>query len=169
MSFIFREIRNKSWWDKSHAQFKWLPKEELIGDVFKALGTTDGSLSTFVVDADLEYVDRIAVAFACLRDKPSRVDYALIPIEQVENLSRVKETPANTADDEVNELHLDIVNLTHSKLVKLAFLIDKCAKKRVSESSVKRLARLGIEQGNLKRDRISEKFLQEIYKKKRSK
>lgn len=164
MEFVFREIRNKSWWDKSHDQFKWLPECELIGDVFKALGPTDGSLSIYLVGDDLDNVDRIAVAFACLRDKPSKVDYALIPIDQVKKLSPVKETPANTADDEVNALHLDIVNLTHSKLVKLAFLIDKCAKARVTESSVKRLARLGIENGNLKRDRIRKEFLEKLYK-----
>lgn len=164
MGFVFREIRNKSWWDKSHDQFKWLPKDELIGDVFKALGTMDGSLSTFLVDADLENVDRIAVAFACLRDKPSRVDYALIPMGQVESLSTIRDTPAKTPDDKVNGLHLDIVDLTHSKLVKLAFLIDKCPKKRVTESSVKKLARLGIENGNLKRDRIRKEFLEKLYK-----
>ena len=85
-------------------------------------------------------------------------------MEHVESLSAVRETPAKTPDNKVNGMHLDIVNLTHSKLVKLAFLIDKCAKARITESSVKSLARLGIENGNLRRDRISEKFLKELYK-----
>lgn len=167
MGFVFREIRNKSFWDKSHDQFKWLPECELIADVFKGLEARDGSLSTFAVDANLENVDRIAAAFACLRDKPSKVDYTLIPIDQVENLSPVKKTPANTADAEVNQLHLDIVNLTHSTLVKLAFLIDKCAKVRVTESKVRKLAKLGIENGNLKRESIKEKFLKDLYKEER--
>ena len=164
MGFVFREIRNKSWWDKSHDQFKWLPECELTADVFKGLGATDGTLSTFLVDADLENVDRIAVAFACLRDKPSKVDYALIPMEQVESLSGFRETRAKTPDDEVNGLHLDIVNLTHSKLVKLAFMIDKCKKVRVTESKVRKLAKIGIDNGNLKREFIKDKFLEYLYK-----
>lgn len=164
MDFVFREIRNKSYWDKSHDKFGWLPQDELVADVFKALGTTDGDLSTFVVDANLKNVDRIVAAFACLRNKLAYVDYALIPLDQVKSLSAVKETPANTADDKVNGMHLDVVNLTHSKLVKLAFLIDECAKTRVSKSSVRKLAKLGIENGNLERDRICQRLLDEIYK-----
>ena len=164
MAFVFREIRNKSFWDKSHDQFEWLPEDELIADVFKALGTTRGDLSTFAVDSNFGNVNRIVTAFACLRDKLAHIDYALIPMDQVEVLAAIKATPARTADDKVNGMHLDIVRLTHSKLLKLALLIDRSPKTRVPKGSVKELVKLGIENGNLKRDRISKELLDEIYR-----
>ncbi len=124
MKFLFREIRNKSWWDKSHEELPWLNKGELIADVFKSLGTHNGDLSTYVIEADKSNLNQVVAAYACTRESLQRVDYVLIPYEVVDNSFELKDTPGSTADDAVNSWHRDISELTPQKLLDLVYLIN---------------------------------------------
>ena len=124
MTFLFREIENKSWWDKSQDDLTWLEEGQLVADVFKGLRTEKGTLSTYFIDAERSNESRVVAAFACTRESLQRVDYVLIPTDAVADIFKTKIIPGETADDEVNRWHRDIVDLTAQKLVELARLID---------------------------------------------
>ena len=124
MCFIFREIRNKSWWDKSKDELCWLEDSELVADVFKGLGTENGNLSTYFVDADKSNVSRIVAAYACTRESIQRVDYVLLPLDTLVSAFSLRCVAGKTADDLVNGWHCDIVELTSKKLSDLAYFIN---------------------------------------------
>ena len=156
MSFLFRELRNKSWWDKREDELPWLRQGELVADVFKGLGTKDGNLSTYFVNADKSNVDRVVAAYACTRNSLQRVDYVLIPLDTVADAFGLNNIAGNTADDEVNLWHHDIIELTPEKLLDLAYLIDnhRNMMTRVREKKVRKEVKEGIERGDIDCDRI---------------
>ncbi len=163
MAFLFREIRNKSLWDKSD-DLPWLPEGELVADVFKALGTSNGDLSTYAVDDDKSNVHRVVAAFACTRDNFQRVDYVLIPFDAVDGAFGLKKTPGATADAGVNDWHYDIIELTSQKLLNLAYLIQsfKQTMKRMPKKTVKIAVNVGIKRGNIDRNRVNRKLIDKI-------
>ena len=156
MAFLFREIRNKSWWDKSKEELPWLGQGVLVGDVFKGLGTVDGSLSVYLINEDKSNINRVVAAYACTRNSIQRVDYDLMPTDAVTGAFRMNKIAGNTADDEVNQWHYDITELTTRSLVDFAYLIGDhlVSMTRVREKTVARAVKLGIERGYLDCDRI---------------
>lgn len=123
MSFVFRSIGNKHWYSGDQPDFnEWLPDGALVADVLKELRTTRGSLSVYRVDPGKEYLDRVISAYACTRNSLNDIDYVLVPLDVILERFDTAPTPGNTADDEVNESHLDIEHLSASKLLQLARL-----------------------------------------------
>ena len=121
MSFVFRSIGNKHWYSDDQPDFRdWLREGELVADVLKELRTTRGSLSVYRVHPNKQNLDRIISAYACTRNSLNDIDYVLLPLEAILENFDITATPGNTADDEVNDMHLDIEYLSASKLVNLA-------------------------------------------------
>ena len=161
MSFVFRGIGNKAWWYKDqHPDFPWLRKGELIADVFKGLSTTHGTLSIYAVDAEKTNINRIIAALACTRDNIQKFDYVLVPIETIEDKFELSKTKGKTADDTVNEWHLDILHLTSSKLTELAYIFrdHRESISRLSEKKVESAVRKRIDGGLIDVGRINEKL-----------
>lgn len=156
MTFLFRELKNKSWWDKREDELPWLQQGEMVADVFKGLGTEDGNLSTYFIDANKSNVDRVVAAYACTRNSFQRVDYVLIPLDIVSDAFGMNTIAGNTADDKVNLWHRDIIELTPEKLLNFAYLIDnhRNMMARVREKKVRKDVTEGLERGEIDRDRI---------------
>jgi len=156
VSYLFRELRNKSWWDKREDELPWLQQGELVADVFKGLGTEDGKLSTYLIEADKSNVDRVVAAYACTRNSLQRVDYVLIPLDTVAGAFGLNHIAGNTADDEVNLWHRDVIELTPEKLLNLAYLIDnhRNMMTRVREKKVRQEVKERLDCGDIDCDRI---------------
>lgn len=163
MSFIFRGIDNKAWWYKDRSDFPWLKEGDLVADVFKGLRTTHGALSVYAVDEKAR-VNRIIAALACTRNNIQNFDYVLVPASVIEENFELQETKGDTADDEVNEWHLDIAHLTPLKLTSLAYIfrdhresMDRLSKKKV-ESEIRSGINSGFIDRNQVKDRLKTKF-----------
>ena len=125
MPLIFREIGNKSWWDKAHDEFCWLGDGELVGDVFKGVKTIKGTLSIYLLDDDQTNLARIVAALACKRRSLENFDFVLVPEIAIETEFEILRTTGTTADDLVNDLHRDLVKLTAGKLLKLVTIFGE--------------------------------------------
>ena len=125
MSFVFRSIGNKHWYSDNQPDFsEWLPDGELVADALKELRTTRGSLSVYIVDTNKGNLDRVLSAYACTRNSVNDIDYVLMPLEVIEETFDIAPTSGQTADDEVNKVHLDIERLSVSKLLLLAHIFQ---------------------------------------------
>ena len=146
MEYLFREIGNRRWWGVDAPPPNWVTHGDLLGDVLRGLRAYDGDVSTFVVDSELKQLKRVAAAFACTRPKPAYVDYVLIPVDVVEDAFLLRKTAGGTPDETVNQLHRDIIELTPTRLVKLAYLIGqfKSEIKRISKQEIESEIRSGI-------------------------
>lgn len=121
MTFAFRSVGNKHWYSSDQPDFKgWLPEGELVADSLKGLGTTGGSLSVYRVDTAKLNFDRVISAYACTRNILQDIDCVLVPLTAIEANFDLASIPGNTADDEVNLMHLDIRHISATKLVLLA-------------------------------------------------
>ena len=156
MSYIFRGIGNKTWWYKDRSDFPWLGEGELIADVFKGLNATNGSLSVYAVNDEIN-INRIIAALACTRNNIQNFDYVLVPASVIEENFELQETKGDTADDKVNEWHLDIIHLTPSKLTSLAYIFrdHRESMSRLPEKKVESAVLQGIDADFINRNRVN--------------
>lgn len=119
MTLILRKLQQKRYWD----QAPWLGAHDVQADATKCLTTKENELSVFKIDNQMQ-VRRVVAALALTRDNLAYVDLAIIP-ESVLKKCGIKrdKNPAGTPDLEVNEWHLNLVELTAAKIANLASAI----------------------------------------------
>lgn len=166
MPLFFRELGNKSWWDKAHDEFGWLTKDEFIGDIFKSVKTTKGTLSIFEIDEDQNNLSRVVAALACKRSNLENFDYVLVPESDIQLHFDILQTPGKTADILVNELHRDIVQLTARKLLGLAIIFrdHMDAMTRLDKDEVKATILRSLHEESLREDDVSSSVKKKLFK-----
>jgi hypothetical protein len=95
---------------------------ELQGDALGDLTCKGNALSLYMVDEhnDAEKL-RVAVALAATRQNLANVDYALIDPQFLDAIGVLQaDIAGDTADDSVNKLHRDLVQLTSSQVYRIA-------------------------------------------------
>ncbi len=157
MPLIFREIGNKSWWDKAHDEFCWLGDEELVGDVFKGVKTIKGTLSTYRIEDEQSSLQRVVAALACKRSSLENFDFVVVPENEMETSFDFLRTPGNTADELVNGLHRDIVRLTAADLMTLVLIFrdHMGAMTRLYRDDVKAAILESLSQESLREDDVN--------------
>ena len=157
MPLIFREIGNKSWWDKAHDEFHWLGKDEIVSDVYKGVKSIKGTLSAYWIDDDKTDLVRVVAAIACKRSSLENFDFVLVPENELESNFEIQRTPGTTADDLVNGLHRDIVHLTAANLLNLVciFRDHKTSMTRLSKDEVKEAILASLSQESLREGDVS--------------
>ena len=161
MSYILRGIGRKALWTKGgHPDFPWLHEDELLADVFNEIRTKDGKLSIYTVDANKTNLTRIIVALASGRESFQDYEYVVVPKREIEENFETDNITGETADDGVNKWHLDLVQLTPSKLTRLAYIF--CAHResmcKLPKKKVKSEIRKGIESGLIDQTLINPKL-----------
>lgn len=120
MTTIFRKLRQKRHWDSK----PWLGTGDSQSDAAKCLMTDDNRLSVFILENSNVQMERVVAALALTRDNLEHVDLAIAPEEVLEVCGiRHAKVPAKTPDSEVNDWHLDLVELTLAKIAELATAI----------------------------------------------
>lgn len=161
MPLVLRKISKSRWYiDKP-----WLQLHDLKADATKDLAATDGKLSIYLVEeTNSSTLDRVIAALGANVDRPDKFDFALIDLQLLMELGfETKDTPGVTPDNEVNSWHREMVNLSITKIMRLAFLIrDQAKRDRISQPEVVELVKNGIAAGHLDRNRMKENFLQKI-------
>ncbi len=136
MATIFRKLSQKRYWDR----VSWLDTSDIQSDAAKCLLTKENRLSVFILEEPTVQMERVIAALALSRDNLAHLDLAIAP-ENVLELCQIQrdKVHADTLDSEVNEWHLDLIELTVAKIAKLATAIRNEGEiKRYNETEVKK-------------------------------
>ena len=125
MAYLLRKIRKNRW----TGEMTWLPEEELQADALNDLGTKSNELSVYHIAPNKSNLDQVVAALAVNTTDPSNIDFALFEENIISELGiKIKKSKGELADDQVNNWHSDLHELSASKLLSLALAIKKKAK-----------------------------------------
>ncbi len=136
MPLLLRKIR-KSKWYKADSML-WLKQGEIQADALGDIVTTSNTLSVWLVEDNKSNLKEVIVALAVCGDTISNFDYTLIDVDLLWNVGIKIETKEGLSPySRANHWHRDIVELTTSKILKLAEAIFLHSdRKRVAEKEV---------------------------------
>ncbi|NJL67865.1 MAG: hypothetical protein HC894_15955 [Microcoleus sp. SM1_3_4] len=99
-------------------------------DSLSDMVTTANKLSVYRINDDKSNLNRVAAALVANCENISNFDYLLFDELLLQILEiKSEETQANTPDESVNNWHLDLVELSLTKLVNLAIEASKRVRK----------------------------------------
>jgi hypothetical protein len=155
MPLILRKIRKARW--HRNDDLDWLLPDEIQADSLLDLSTKDNQLSIYIVEDDRSNLERIIAALAGNCNFISNVDYALLPAEVLSEMGiEVAGVQGETSDEQVNEVHRDLIHLSASKILELAQSIStrgertRLTAKKVSEMIGRSIANGYIDKARLK-------------------
>ncbi len=165
MPHLLRVSNNKRRWDK-YPDVSWLAVNELQADALSDLKTDGGKLSVWQVEDDESNLQRLVAALAANRDKLDKVDYVLVDQKILEYISaNAKIVLGDSPDEEANRWHLDLTELSVTKVVNLSRAISEANKvRRVLPKEVKAWVRTAIQSGWIDISNVNEKIRPEIKK-----
>jgi hypothetical protein len=153
--FLLRKIRKAKWYKNEGVS--WIPDDELQADALSDIATKANELSVYSVKEDKSDLDWVIAALATTSEHLSNFDYALIDTKFLDELNIIyKQTDGTTMDDEVNQSHFDIIELTASKLLQLAYIIKDSDRDRYSVKKVAQLIVNSIENERINRQNLKE-------------
>lgn len=154
MAFVLRKIRQSKWYPDPRAG--WPLERGLQADALGDLLTQRNKLSVYLVDEQRSNLARVATALAANAKSLAHLDYVMFDENELAALDIKRESSVgDTSDDEVNAVHVNLVELSVSKLVNLALVFQKKgASNRFQRNAVKQMILKGIKDGNLDRDKI---------------
>lgn len=164
MAFLLRKIRKNRWYKTE--KIDWLPSGELPADPLNDLGTKSNELSVFHVSADESNLNRILASLATNVEQLSHVDFALFDEELISELGiKIKKSKGDLPDEQVNNWHSDLFELSATKLLLLAKAISNNAKfDRKLHTQILELIADMISSGQIDRSRIKWKSLDDFEK-----
>lgn len=163
MTTIFRKLRQKRYWDRT----SWLGADDAQADTTKCLETKENKLSVFVLEEPEAQMERVVAALALSRNNLAHLDLAIAP-ETVLEMCGIQgdKVQAETPDSEVNEWHIDLVELTVTKIAELARAIKSEGEiKRYNLGYVKEAIRKSLNTNYIIIEHIDEKLIQSLEKK----
>lgn len=161
MSLFLRAIRQARWFKKPHVD--WLEDDELKGDALIDIETENGKLSVYKVTNEAN-AERISVALAATKDRPSKIDYAMFADSNLKSLGiTVKQTEGETPDDEVNMVHYELGDLTVKRLAKLAEIISAGRHCRIQRKKISELLHESIRIGRINSTQLKPELEKELW------
>ena len=162
MSILFRKLQKKLFMDPQKAK-------ELGGlqaDALKNFTTMENALSLWEIQNELNDIERILAAIAGTRDNVQEVEYATFDSKILEELEiKTNKIRGDTADDKVNNLHIDIIDLTAKQVYLLASSIQKDGElRRILKNKIGRKITENLKVGYLDKRKIDEKLLPKLAK-----
>ena len=153
---LIRKLENKLWLDKQIAQHS-NPSTTLNAqaDAVKNFRTRNNALSVFIAD-DADNINRILAAIAAGSDKIYNADYAIFDADILDQHQiNYEKCPGETPDTTVNELHVDLKNLTAHQICLLTQDIQNQGTiDRVSKRDINAEINKGLAENYLKRECI---------------
>ncbi len=163
MPLLFRKLNNKRHWDRQ----AWLSSGDAPADALSDLKTTENKLSIFLVDETEAGLDRVVAASALNRHHHLDVlDLALIA-EGVLTKLRIdmSQSLGQTPDAGVNEWHRDLLDLSASKLAKLAGAIRKDGEiKRYTPKDVRKAIEASCRAGFINSSKLKDEMIAQLKK-----
>lgn len=116
MALCLRKLDRKIEWDDPREDELWLGVNDLRADALGDLTTENNSLSIWEVSEEIP-AERILAALAAKRDNVAKLDFIRFDSAILDELGIVRERAnGNTHDARVNSCHLNLIQLTASKL-----------------------------------------------------
>ena len=152
MPLLLRQIRKSKWYKTSDVD--WLREGELQADALGDISTSSNSLSVWEITEPESNLDVVIAALAAGRDAVSNFDFALFTQRRVlESDITIKNSSGKTCDEQVNQFHRELTELSSGKLFALAKIIQDDAKReRWQEPKVLGLISSAIATGRFKAD-----------------
>lgn len=150
---------------KWYGDLPWLKVGEVQAAALWDLRQSDNRLSVWSIPDDTSNLQRIVAALAATRENIENLDYVLLQSASLSALNiGIEKTNGATPDAGVNaEYHLDLIELTISKIVSIANLIKLSAEKdRVQSFDVKKYLVKSYESGYLDQGLLKAKLLGKI-------
>ena len=162
MPLILRAIRKNRWYTSD--TISWLPEGEIQADPLGDLATGHNTLSVWQVKDDKSNLDQVITALAANRDTISNLDYALFDLDSLSPIGiRVEVNEGATPYERANHWHRDLVELTATKLVKLAtVMLSNSSRERVLEKKILSLIRDAVQTGQIDKARLSQKITSKL-------
>jgi hypothetical protein len=159
---ILRAIRKNRWYTSD--TISWLPEGEIQADPLGDLATGHNTLSVWQVKDDKSNLDQVITALAANRDTISNLDYALFDLDSLSPIGiRVEVNEGATPYERANHWHRDLVELTATKLVKLAtVMLSNSSRERVLEKKILSLIRDAVQTGQIDKARLSQKITSKL-------
>ena len=127
MAYLLRKIRKNRWTRKE--DLSWLSAGELPADPLSDLATQSNELSVYHVSDDASNIDRIIASLAANVEQLSNVDFAVFDENIISELGiKIKKSKGDLADEQVNNWHSDLYELSGTKILILAKAINDKAK-----------------------------------------
>jgi hypothetical protein len=124
MAYLLRKIRKARWTQ----EVDWLLEEDLQADALGDLGTASNELSVYHVAENRDNLNQVIAALAVNTKESSNIDFALFDENLIAELGiKIKKSKGELADDQVNNWHSDVYEISASKLLVLAKSIKKKA------------------------------------------
>ncbi len=159
-NLLIRKLERKIWLDKQISE----NIGGLQADSLKNFRTSNNSLSIFQFDQRNISEVRILAAIASGRDSIAEVDYAIFESNILEQIPIVVEkSKGDTADDLVNDFHIDLVKLTANQICSLAKFIQYNGElKRIPKQKIKNALVEGLSNGSLIKENVNQKLIPKI-------
>ena len=154
MAFLLRKIRQSKWYPDPRGS--WPLERGLQADALGDLRTQRNKLSVFLVDEQRSNLERIATALAANARDWANLDYVMIDVNELASIHIKHElSPGDTPDNEVNAVHVDLMELSVSQLVHLALVFQKKGESnRFLRDDIAQKIVEGVRVGNIDRGRI---------------
>lgn len=155
MPLLLRKIRKSKWYKNDSVP--WLGEEEIQADALGDLVTSSNTLSVWLVEDDKSNLEQVIAALASSCDNLSNLDYALLNVDLLLNVGiKIESKEGLTPYSRANQWHRDLVELTTSKLFKLAEdMFIHSDRKRVAEKTVLNLIRDAVQNGQIDTTKLS--------------
>lgn len=156
--YLVRKIAIKKW-DSSSSGADKISADAVTGD----LRTSGNSLSLWCCqDSQDSQLQEVVLALASVQDRPQKIDIAWIEKQEAEDKGiKFKATAGNTVVENLQEMHIDAIDLDLGKLGLIAELIadavrNKLQIKRFSVREVSNLIKDAVETGRINPDNLKD-------------
>jgi len=149
MPLLLRNVRENRWLKSEAAP--WLAKDDVPADSLGDLRTSQNRLSVWEVAVDRSNIERIVRALAVSSQRLDNMGYVLFDSSLLETagINTVREN-GTTPDEEANNWHRDLIELSGKKLVALTKLILEHGESgTVLKKRLEQLVADGVEQKQL--------------------
>lgn len=154
MPLLLRAIRRNRWYTSDTVS--WLPKGEIQADPLGDLATGNNTLSVWQVEDDKSNLEQVIAALAASRDTVSNLDYAIFDVDLLSSIGiKIEVNEGATPYEMANRWHRDLVELTATKLVRLAeAILVHSHRERVPEKKVLRLIKDAVQNGQIDKTKL---------------
>ena len=99
---------------------EWLTEGEIPAEPIFGLRTQNNTMSVYVVDKDAAPIEQIVSALAAKGETLQHYEYVLLDSEAIANIGiKTFSTEGTSPDHELNKFHLNLVEISAQKLLKL--------------------------------------------------
>lgn len=162
MAYLLRKIRKSRWYKTEETA--WLSEDDLQADALGDLVEQANKFSVFTIDENQSNFERVIAALGANTDRPSNIDFALFNEMVIYDLGiKIENVGGELPDEQVNNWHNDLCELSASKVFNLAMTIKAKAKiDRIYPRQIFNLVANSLIKGQIDRPRIKWKSADDL-------